>query len=275
MCSCSDPTGSERWEAGEMEEVFQEEEKEQNSPPPDGRECAICWDTIGGDPATLPCCGPPPAESSTVYCLRCLEIICEHAPGGVGRCPTCRGFIKKVEGGGLAVADGLAQCACCNQVRPVVVNVQGRSICGAGSVGLRAPLRYECERCGRTQRIPHPMYRYQIEGPGIHGNNTWACHSGYCGDVGFTRWRIHPDDIARVPPDDCPDSWGRREEWLATVRRQRRMETATGQRRGTQNGRRGVERADNRLFANGTAMRELAILLAIGGLLGASFFGYI
>ena len=40
-------------------------------------ECAICWQDVCGEPAALPCCGRAPAGSTTVYCTRCLEIICE------------------------------------------------------------------------------------------------------------------------------------------------------------------------------------------------------
>ena len=51
-------------------------------------ECAICWVDVTGDPAELPCCGAPPPGSTTCYCERCIEIICEQALGGMGRCPT-------------------------------------------------------------------------------------------------------------------------------------------------------------------------------------------
>ncbi len=33
-------------------------------------------------------------------------------------------------------------------------------------------------------------------------------------------------DAASVPPELCPESWGRRDEWLAAVRAQRRAERA-------------------------------------------------
>ena len=49
-------------------------------------ECAICWADVPGAPAELPCCGAPPPGSSTCYCGRCIEIICEQALGGMGRC---------------------------------------------------------------------------------------------------------------------------------------------------------------------------------------------
>jgi hypothetical protein len=136
----------------------------------------------------------------------------------------------------------MERCAVCNQVRPVVARGRGRgqqavALCGACSVGVRQPLRYECQGCGETQRIPHPMYRYQDDGPHAFGNNTWACHSGRClnqpgNNGGFTRWRVVAEDVGRVPPEEAPDSWGRREEWLARVRRQRRLEAATGGRGG-------------------------------------------
>ena len=34
----------------------------------------------------------------------------------------------------------------------------------------------------------------------------------------FTKWRVHPADVQRVPAEDCPEAWGRREDWFAQVR---------------------------------------------------------
>jgi hypothetical protein len=65
------------------------------------------------------------------------------------------------------------------------------------------------------------MWRYQTDGPGAFGTATWACHVG-CDD--FTHWRVIPDDVARVPPMDTPESWGGQEGWLAAVREQRLAE---------------------------------------------------
>ena len=63
-------------------------------------ECAICWGETAEDYfARLPCCTAP-VGSSMRYCQRCVEIICEEGPGGVGRCPTCRSFIRKTPAGG-------------------------------------------------------------------------------------------------------------------------------------------------------------------------------
>ena len=221
-------------------------------------ECAICWMETEGSPAALPCCGAPPAGSSTVYCMRCLEIICETALGGMGRCPTCRGYIQKRPGGGLDVADGVFECDVCHQARPIVEHVHGRPICGACSIGIRAPLRYECERCRRVQRIPHPMYRYQVDGPGSFGNNSWFCNGGVCND--FTHWRVHPADVQRVPAEDCPESWGRRDEWLARVREQRLNEAANG---GPAPG--AVPVVGGGGGGRGAAPRELLVFLVIVG----------
>jgi hypothetical protein len=137
-------------------------------------ECAICWGDIPGLPTALPCCGAPPAGSTTCYCKRCLEVICETALGGMGRCPTCREFIQVVDGE-LAVAEGLETCCVCNQARPVAETLRdGRPLCTACALGIRNPLRYECERCHRVGPVPHPMYRYQVS-PATFGNNTWFC----------------------------------------------------------------------------------------------------
>ena len=101
------------------------------------------------------------AGSTTTYCTRCIEIICETALGGMGRCPTCRQFLHLVNGT-VQVAEGFEQCNCCNQSRPVSERLpSGQVLCAACAVGVRSPLRYECERCHGLSRIPHPMYRYQ------------------------------------------------------------------------------------------------------------------
>ena len=184
-------------------------------------ECAICWADVAGSPAELPCCGAPPPGSSTSYCTRCIEIICEQALGGMGRCPTCREFIQVADGGHIEVAAGLEMCAVCNQARPVAERMgrPERPLCGACAMGVRRPLRYECERCHRVGPVPHPMYRYQAT-PGEFGNNPWFCQP--CAD--FTNRRLVPHDLSRVPAEDSPESWGRRDEWLAQVREQRQRE---------------------------------------------------
>jgi len=91
-------------------------------------------------------------------------------------------------------------------------------MCDACTLGRQHPLLYECEGCGRFQRIPHPMWRYQ-ESAVAFGTETWACHVR-CQEQ--THWRVAPNDAARVPAFDCPESWGRREEWLTAIREQRR-----------------------------------------------------
>lgn len=191
-------------------------------PPTDTFECAICWADVDGPPVELPCCGAPPPGSTTTYCKRCVEIICENALGGQGRCPTCREFIQVAADGEIRVARGLKQCACCNQARPVAEEIQGQPLCPACAIGVRSPLRYECERCHGLSRIPHPMYRYQVS-PAEFGTTPWFCRQ--CND--FTNRRILPVDLNRVPHDDCPESWGRRDDWFALVREQRRLERRT------------------------------------------------
>ena len=87
-----------------------------------------------------------------------------------------------------------------------------------GLTGRRlGPLRYECDRCHRVQLIAHPMYRYQPD-PLTFGTDTWACHAG-CGT--YTHWRIVADDANRIPPEECPETWGRRDEWIREIREAR------------------------------------------------------
>ena len=95
--------------------------------------------------------------------------------------------MQKAPGGGLAVAAGIDECGVCHQARPVAERLRGRTadgrtadtpVCGACSLGIRHPLRYECERCHGISRIPHPMYRYQ-ETAARYGTTPWMCH-GTC-----------------------------------------------------------------------------------------------
>ena len=89
-----------------------------------------------------------------------------------------------------------------------------RGVCDACTMGSRHRLRYECRGCGGAQMIPHPMWRYQPS-PAAFGDVSWACHVR-CGD--YTKWRVLPSDLPRVPLADAPESWGVRDEWLAGVR---------------------------------------------------------
>mmetsp|Transcript_19060 Transcript_19060/g.59942 ORF Transcript_19060/g.59942 Transcript_19060/m.59942 type:complete len:194 (-) Transcript_19060:67-648(-) len=172
--------------------------------------CGVCL--ISRELVDMPCC--PGENSTTKFCLRCLTLICQHA-GGVGKCPKCRKHIV-IEDGTVALNTKHMQCHMCRQMRIIT----GNSMCDACNAGTRRPLTYECERCHRHQVIPHPMYRYQPT-PEEYCNSSWACHQG-CGD--YTRWRVIGRDVANVPPDDAPESWGLADAQLARVRAERERE---------------------------------------------------
>lgn len=158
----------------------------------------------------MPCCAR--TDSTIAYCVPCVRIIVSRAPGGrIGQCPTCRQHVSVDAAGVIRKAERRDMCAMCRQQRVIV----DESCCSACLSGRRlGPLRYECDRCHRVQRIAHPMYRYQPN-PLAFGTDTWACHSG-CGT--FTHWRIVSGDANRIPPEECPESWGRRNEWLREIR---------------------------------------------------------
>mmetsp|Transcript_19650 Transcript_19650/g.50776 ORF Transcript_19650/g.50776 Transcript_19650/m.50776 type:complete len:218 (+) Transcript_19650:30-683(+) len=183
--------------------------------------CAICY--VGGreEQVDMPCCGS--TNSTTFYCRRCIEIICESAPGKVGMCPIGCGFIT-IDPAGIVrrVEVRSAVCRLCQQTREMT---DTSGLCAACRIGVTNALLYECDRCHRVQRIPHPMYRYQHDGVHAFGDVTWACHVG-CGD--YTHWRVVPEDAERVPAHDAPASWGQREVWLAAVRAQRLRELNSG-----------------------------------------------
>jgi len=177
--------------------------------------CAVCYvDDIVG--LRMPCCG---VDSSTIcFCWRCVEIICEMGePPGLGRCPSCRGYISFDRNTGqVKVNQNIGKCQMCLQVRPII----DRRMCSACLLGSIHVLSYECDRCHNVQQIPHPMWRYQPQ-PDQFGTESWACHAA-CGD--YTHWRVVPVDAAKIPAQECPDAWGRRDEWLAPIRERRRLE---------------------------------------------------
>ena len=156
------------------------------------------------------------------YCRRCLEIVCERGSSRVGLCPTCRTNFTISEKGVVTNDIQQGTCAVCRQLRPIVT----RGMCGACATGQAFDLNYECERCNRIQRIPHPMWKYQ-ESPEEFGNVTWACHSGHCPGA-YTHWRVVTEEAQRIPDDHVPASWGRREQWLEGIREQRRRELGEG-----------------------------------------------
>lgn len=177
--------------------------------------CAVCFEA--DNLVDMPCCG---REGGTAgYCRRCLEIICQQGHG-VGRCPSCRQHIS-IQGSIVSISERRAQCLMCRQSRIII----DRNMCDACLLGSQLPpIRYECSHCHRHQRIPHPMFRYQAS-PAEFGTASWACHQG-C--VAQTYWRIVPGDALLVPDMECPESWGRREEWLVAVRQQRHAERLAG-----------------------------------------------
>mmetsp|Transcript_114213 Transcript_114213/g.363023 ORF Transcript_114213/g.363023 Transcript_114213/m.363023 type:complete len:221 (-) Transcript_114213:226-888(-) len=176
--------------------------------------CAVCF-AEDEPPVSMPCCT---REDSTVgFCRRCIEIICEQ---GVGLCPNCRQYISIDYQGRVSIIEKQDKCRICCQTRVIV----GRGMCDACLLGSRFSFQYECNRCHRFQRIPHPMWRYQPS-PNDFGTASWACQAG-CGD--YTMWRISATDAPNVPDSDCPEGWGRKDQWLAAVREQRLQERSLG-----------------------------------------------
>jgi hypothetical protein len=183
--------------------------------------CAICYEE-SDERVSMPCCGT--RMSSIQYCRRCIEIVVERGLdcGGpkLGRCPTCSRYFSIENGYVRSVEQLVAKCRICQQHRNIVdTSLLWCELCLLGS---RHPYEYECARCHGFQQIFHPMWRYQAS-PMSYGTTTWACHKG-CAD--FTCWRVRQEDAGSIPPELCPESWGRREEWLAAIRAQRRAETS-------------------------------------------------
>ena len=174
-------------------------------------QCAICYEDCTTE-AIMPCCHNP--NSSLKYCTDCISIICETPPG---RCPTCRSCISyNSTNGTVTINEEMNQCRICRQNRTIVD--ERRQICEGCLLGRQFCFNYECDGCHRIQKIPHPMWKYQVK-PTEMSTETWACNLG-C--LAQTHWKIISDQVGLIPPEHCPETWGRREEWLAAVREERR-----------------------------------------------------
>jgi hypothetical protein len=187
-------------------------------------QCAICFDEAltGGNVslnrvkfANLPCCGVQPEGCNVTFikvCTSCILVLTSPSSSGshrVGRCPRCLSWIKvyipePAERNVVNVekVDVSGQCLICNQHKEFLVD--NDNVCDSCFLGRRQPLRYECQQCHGVQKIPHPMYRYQKTRDQF-GNATWACQ-GKCGR--FTKWKIQPEEVHRIPLGDAPKSWG-------------------------------------------------------------------
>ena len=169
--------------------------------PPNAPSCAICLDDFNDTrlACDLPCCGARARDSTVHFCIPCVSHLCARVRirDVAARCPRCRAAIVARHDGSFALASCSRVCDVCRQPKATGL------VCDACALGRRFTLRYACVRCGRTQRIPHPMWRYMAT-PRDASDVTWACH-GVCQD--FTHWVIDVDDVARVPTYDAPDSW--------------------------------------------------------------------
>lgn len=187
-------------------------------------QCAICFDEAltGGSVslnrvkfANLPCCGGKQEGSTASFikvCTSCILVLTSPSSTGshrIGRCPRCLGWIKvqlpePAEKNVVVIekVDVSGPCLICNQNKDVLV--ENDNICDSCFLGRRQPLKYECQQCHHIQKIPHPMYRYQ-KTKDQFGNVTWACQ-GKCGR--FTKWKIQPEELHRIPLGDAPKSWG-------------------------------------------------------------------
>ena len=154
--------------------------------------CAICLESRNF--VRLPCCEGEdryfwdrPVESTTRFCLECLQ---QLAAVREARCPKCRTAWLGVSETEVVVTRGL--CEVCQADN---VYLPEPNTCGHCVFGRKHAIRYECLRCHRLQRIPHPLYRAQRI-PETFSYATWRCQR--CNDD--TIWRAYD----RPPLKDDP-----------------------------------------------------------------------
>ena len=179
--------------------------------------------------ATLPCCSgggsghylaPSTSSSSvaTLLCSTCLWVLTAPTRDGtsrVGRCPCCRTWLvvttpttspEATNGAAsgsppdVRLVSVAGKCQVCCQIKELLV--EDSSVCDACFVGRHQPLVYQCEQCQSTQRIPHPLYRYQSS-PNDGSEMKWNCST--CRK--FCRWRLLLDQFSLIPVGDAPDTW--------------------------------------------------------------------
>ena len=164
--------------------------------------CCICLD-VSENLFFMPCCGTE--TSSVKYCDGCIKHICsadKTKRDTVGVCPICKkSFQMEFKVTGLKRFELRGRCVMCCQQNKVIVSSD--NLCENCLLGKAHPYKYSCNRCGKTQVIPHPMWRYQRT-PDEFGTASWACHQR-CND--FTFWKIDPADISKIPTALLPDTW--------------------------------------------------------------------
>eukprot|EP00617_Octactis_speculum_P002254 CAMPEP_0185775142 /NCGR_PEP_ID=MMETSP1174-20130828/81186_1 /TAXON_ID=35687 /ORGANISM="Dictyocha speculum, Strain CCMP1381" /LENGTH=251 /DNA_ID=CAMNT_0028462615 /DNA_START=21 /DNA_END=778 /DNA_ORIENTATION=- len=106
--------------------------------------CAVCL--IEPDLVLMPCCGN--VGSTTRFCLRCIELVCEHS-GGIGRCPKCRATIC-VEKGEVKINAKKSQCRMCRQQHIIVNN----GMCDACNLGSQKPLSSSARAAEERRAFP-------------------------------------------------------------------------------------------------------------------------
>eukprot|EP00815_Leptocylindrus_aporus_P004546 CAMPEP_0116055088 /NCGR_PEP_ID=MMETSP0322-20121206/3191_1 /TAXON_ID=163516 /ORGANISM="Leptocylindrus danicus var. apora, Strain B651" /LENGTH=476 /DNA_ID=CAMNT_0003538609 /DNA_START=81 /DNA_END=1511 /DNA_ORIENTATION=- len=174
----------------------------------DDNTCVLCYKNVSNreDFATLPCCSDRPLVCKDCIILLSYDDLENRCK--VGRCPLCQTWVKLgIDGFGIKKIESEGTCKVCNQRRPITIGKkEGESdevICDACFLGKKSPLLYECDGCGKFQRIPHPMYRYQATS-GSFSRNKWKCHRD-C--TGFTAWRLSAQEIFLIPTGDEPREW--------------------------------------------------------------------
>ena len=155
--------------------------------------CAICYEDFNSveQKLQMPCCGKQ--ESTVQFCRRCIEIISERGiQGRIGRCPGCSTYFSFLNGEVVPASEHNEQCQLCRQMKSIAD--LGRMLCDQCLLGSSFCFRYECSRCHGLQRIPHPMWKYQVDAISF-GTNSWACHLG-CHD--YTMWRVISEDAVQA-----------------------------------------------------------------------------
>ena len=160
------------------------------------KKCKKCGKSESSESSltTLTCCL---TESSAVEV--CKECIVEgfnpesDENSNIFICPNpkCQKMFTVKVSGDLEKFERLGKCGMCCTNQTIVT---ATNLCDKCLMGQSYEFKYICKRCGKTQKIPHPMWKYAKSARKFGG--SWSCHQG-CND--YTNWMIHPDYVKDVP----------------------------------------------------------------------------
>jgi hypothetical protein len=177
--------------------------------------CFLCGDKYYiKNMAMMVCCRPLGTDRLSDqhhYCNYCIRSMSELDI--VPRCPTClKAFFYYPELEEVRRNRKVDVCSSCSRNGPILH--PQLDLCESCILGMHFPLRYKCKNCNIEQQLPRPIWLSQPKFNKF-SSMKWPCH-GKCQKP--TRWQVVVSDAHKIPPEHCPESWERKEEWIQNLK---------------------------------------------------------